>query len=78
MLAAWRAGCPRSRDRKSSIKQAHHPRKEYGESRYQATGYLQGRLMVLVFTPIQDGIRVISFRKANQREVNRHESNRRH
>ena len=50
-------------------------RKEYGEPRYQATGYLQGRLMVLVFKPIEGGIRVISFRKANQREVKRYDFN---
>lgn len=50
-------------------------RKDYGEIRYQATGYLQGRLMVLVFKPIESGIRVISFRKANSREIRRYETN---
>jgi uncharacterized DUF497 family protein len=31
--------------------------------------------MVLVFKPIEAGIRVISFRKANSREVRRYETN---
>ena len=50
-------------------------RKDYGETRYQATGYLQGRLMILIFTPILEGIRVISFRKANKREIRKYEAN---
>ena len=44
-------------------------RKGYGEMRYIALGLLQGRLHVLCFTEITDGIRVISFRKAIDREV---------
>ncbi|MFY9820884.1 MAG: BrnT family toxin [Thermoanaerobaculia bacterium] len=44
-------------------------RHEYGEARYVALGSLQGRLHVLCFTETADGIRVISFRKANDREV---------
>jgi len=44
-------------------------RHEYGEVRYIALGSVQGRLHVLCFTEIADGIRVISFRKANDREV---------
>ena len=43
------------------------------ERRFVATGYLDGRLHVLCFTPTGDGIRVISFRKANKREVKRYE-----
>ena len=50
-------------------------RKDYSETRYQATGYLQGRLMILIFTPILEGIRVISFRKANKREIRKYEAN---
>jgi len=38
-----------------------------------AVGLLEGRLHVLCFTETPDGIRVISFRKANAREVRRHE-----
>lgn len=44
-------------------------RHEYGETRYVALGNLRGRLHVLCFTETSDGIRVISFRKANDREV---------
>jgi hypothetical protein len=43
-------------------------RKDYGETRYRAIGFLAERLHALVFTETQVGIRVISFRKANQRE----------
>lgn len=44
-------------------------RQEYGETRYVALGNLRGRSHVLCFTETPDGIRVISFRKANDREV---------
>jgi uncharacterized DUF497 family protein len=47
-------------------------RHDYGEVRYIAIGYLQGRLHHLCFTETADGIRVISFRKANAREATRH------
>lgn len=48
-------------------------RKTYAEVRYVAVGFLDARLHVLCFTPIDGGIRVISFRKANQREVRDYE-----
>lgn len=48
-------------------------RKPYPEARYVALGYLAHRPHVLCFTPVPDGIRIISFRKANEREGNRHE-----
>ncbi len=48
-------------------------RKDYGETRYRAIGFLEGRLHALVFTETQGGIRVISFRKANPREERRYE-----
>ena len=47
-------------------------RREYGEVRYVGLGYLAERLHVLCFAEAPDGIRVISFRKANFREVARH------
>jgi uncharacterized protein len=47
-------------------------RHDYGETRYIAIGNLRGRLHVLCFTETPDGIRVISFRKANDREVQRY------
>jgi uncharacterized DUF497 family protein len=48
-------------------------RKDYPEQRYVALGFLNERLHVLCFTPIDGGVRVISFRKANSREVKRYE-----
>ncbi|MCA0304859.1 MAG: BrnT family toxin [Proteobacteria bacterium] len=47
-------------------------RRDYGEARFVATGYLDDRLHVLCFTEVSDGIRVISLRKANTREERRH------
>ena len=44
-------------------------RRAYGETRYIALGYLMGRMHVVCFTETEEGIRVISFRKANDREV---------
>lgn len=44
-------------------------RKNYGEIRHRALGYLRNRLCALVFTETTKGIRVISFRKVNKREV---------
>lgn len=48
-------------------------RKPYPEVRYVALGMLEARLHVLCFTPVAGGIRVVSFRKANSREVRDHE-----
>ena len=47
-------------------------RRQYGEARYVSIGLLSERLHVLCFTETPDGIRVISLRKANTREVTRH------
>ncbi len=44
-------------------------RKNYGENRYIGVGYIQNRLMVVVFTKRRlNTIRIISLRKANKRE----------
>jgi uncharacterized DUF497 family protein len=48
-------------------------RHDYGERRIVATGPLDDRIHVLCFVPIPGGIRVISLRKANLREVRNHE-----
>lgn len=48
-------------------------RKNYPEERYIAMGFLYDRLHIICFTPIQNGVRIISFRKANQREVKKYE-----
>lgn len=47
-------------------------RKPYQEERYVAMGYLDDRLHALVFAETSRGLRVISFRKANQREGAKH------
>lgn len=49
-------------------------RRDYGETRYRALEFLDHRLHALVFVEIVGGIRVISFRKANKREVKRYEA----
>lgn len=46
---------------------------EYPERRFVGVGYIGDRLHVVCFTPIEGGIRVISFRKANDREARRYE-----
>lgn len=48
-------------------------RRNYGETRIRALGMLGGRLHALVFVETMKGIRVISFRRANAREVKRYE-----
>ena len=47
-------------------------RHDYGETRYIAVGMLGVRLHVLCFAETAEGIRVISFRKGNAREVKRY------
>lgn len=44
-------------------------RHDYNETRIVATGYLDSRLHVLCFIETTSGIRVISFRKENPREI---------
>ena len=48
-------------------------RKDYGEIRVRAIGFLRCRLHALVFTETEKGIRVISFRKANKLELTEYE-----
>lgn len=48
-------------------------RNEYNEIRFIAYGMLDKRLHFVCFTETKDGIRIISFRKANNREVKRYE-----
>ena len=48
-------------------------RKDYAEQRVLALGYLGSRIHVLVFSEGPEGLRVISFRKANKREKKRYE-----
>ena len=43
-------------------------RKDYGEDRFITIGFLDGRMVVLVWTPRNDTPRIISMRRANERE----------
>jgi uncharacterized DUF497 family protein len=47
-------------------------RKDYGERRFRVFGYIRDRLYVAVVTPRNEAVHVISFRKANTREVKEH------
>jgi uncharacterized DUF497 family protein len=47
-------------------------RKNYGEARFLAFGPVGNRLPCLTFSVRGENIRVISFRKANSREVQRY------
>lgn len=49
-------------------------RHSYGEKRYQLLGSIDGRLFVVVYTPRRGVMRIISARKANQREVKHYEN----
>lgn len=44
-------------------------RRDYGEKRYRLYGSISGRLYVIVYTPRNQAIRIISAHKANRREV---------
>jgi uncharacterized DUF497 family protein len=48
-------------------------RHAYPEPRFLAMGRIGERIHVVVFTPTAEGVRVISFRKANRREVRMYE-----
>ena len=50
-------------------------RHDYGEPRYLALGYIGSHLHVLVFTPRDAALRVISLRKANPKEIKKYEQN---
>jgi len=47
-------------------------RQPYPEHRYQALGWIGEHLHMLVFTPRNEAVHVISLRRANQRERSRH------
>lgn len=49
-------------------------RRSYGEERYRLIGMVEQRLFVVVYTPRLDVLRIISARKANQREVTYYEN----
>jgi len=47
-------------------------RKRYEERRFVATGYVANRLHVMVYCLRSHAVRVISLRRANQREIKRY------
>jgi uncharacterized protein len=49
---------------------------DYGETRYQALGMVDGQLHVVVFTLPGDEMRLISFRRAHAKEVRSYERRR--
>lgn len=53
-------------------------RHSYGEERYQLMGKIDQRVFVVIYTHRQDTIRIISARKANQREVRHYEDSSNH
>ena len=46
-------------------------RQEYGENRYITAGMLDDRIVIMVWTPRGETCRIISMRKANEREIKR-------
>lgn len=48
---------------------------DYGETRYQLLGAIDGRVFFVVYTIRGKIIRLISARKANQREIHDYENN---
>ena len=52
-------------------------RRDYGERRVRVCGFIEGRLHAAVITMRGAALHVISFRKANAREVKRYERDRR-
>ncbi len=47
-------------------------RQNYGEERFITVGTLDGRTVILVWTPRGDAHRIISMRKANEREIDQY------
>jgi uncharacterized DUF497 family protein len=56
----------------SSALIAEDTRQPYSERRYQALGWIGEHLHMLVFTPRDGAVHVISLRRANQRERSRY------
>ena len=49
-------------------------RRNYGEERYQLLGRIDSRIFVVVYTQRSKATRIISARKANNREINQYEN----
>ena len=46
-------------------------RENYAEQRFQTVGWLDGRMVVLIWTPRDIVRRIISMRKVNEREISK-------
>ncbi len=46
---------------------------DYGETRYQARGRIDGKGYCVVYTVSSGALRLISFRRAHEKEMRRHE-----
>jgi uncharacterized DUF497 family protein len=60
----------------SDVDEIDDKRFDYGETRTNVVGFLDGRLHVLLYTPRDGAKRLITLRKANPREVLRYERRR--
>jgi uncharacterized DUF497 family protein len=49
-------------------------RRDYGERRFKAYGLISSRMYVLIHTPREGRVHVISLRRANKREVRLYEN----
>ena len=48
-------------------------RQNYGEHRFQTVGFLEGRMVMVVWTPRRSARHIISMRKCNDREQARYQ-----
>jgi uncharacterized DUF497 family protein len=48
-------------------------REDYGERRFQTVGFLEDRMVMVVWTPRGDDAHIISMRKCNDREQARYQ-----
>jgi uncharacterized protein len=48
-------------------------RREYGEERFQTVGFLNGRMVMVVWTPRGENSHIISMRKCNDKEQARYQ-----
>jgi uncharacterized DUF497 family protein len=51
---------------------ARDERNDYGEDRFVTVGTLDARTVIVVWTPRGEARRIISMRKANEREISRY------
>jgi uncharacterized protein len=57
----------------AEVRESEDRRKNYGEPRWVAYGRIGDRLHVLIYTPRGERVRVISLRRANDKETDEYE-----